>query len=193
MRATRPARAALAALIIGLVVGTGASTAGAQQATPATFCEGASNLQDIGTMLDTTVPPDVLIDQLQSFADAFSALTAVSPPEVADDVAVLSSAFSQVVDAIDAIDPSLPPAQQQTQLQAALGPLQAQLPALQAAAAVIRDYVAANCTPVGGVAAGLGGTAHGSGRNAAPFAAAAGMLALAGVVWLRSSRPATAG
>jgi hypothetical protein len=193
MRATRPARAAVAALIVGLGVGTGTATAGAQQASPTAFCEGAANLGDIGTMLDTDVPLDVLRRQLQGFADAFSALTAVSPPEIADDVALLSNSFQQVVDALNAIDPSLPEADQEAQFQAALAPLQAQLPALQAAAAAVNAFVAANCTPVGGVAAGFGGTAGGAGPDAAPFAAGAGVAALAAAAWLSRRRPAAAG
>ena len=194
MRAIRPARAALAAAVITfVVVGAGASTAGAQVGTPATFCEGANNLGDIATMLDTDVPPDVLVGQLQSFADAYSALTAVSPPEIADDIALLSSAFQQVVDAISAIDPTLPEDQQDAQLQAALAPLQAQLPALQAAAATVNAYVAANCTPVGGVAAGFGGTAGDSSRDVLPFLAGAGLLGLAGAVELTRRRFAPAG
>ncbi len=193
MRATRPARAAVAALIFGLGVGAGASTAGAQQASPAAFCEGAANLGDLATMLNTDVPPDVLLDQLQGLADAYSALTALAPMEIADDVALLTNSFQQVVDAIGAIDPALPEADQEAQLQAALAPLQAQLPALQAAAAEVAAFVQANCTPVGGVAAGFGGAEGGSGPDAAPFAAGAGVAALAAAAWLSRRRPAAAG
>jgi hypothetical protein len=194
MRASRPARAAVAALIVGLGAGAGAgaSVAGAQQASPAAFCEGAANLADFGEMFDTDAPPQVIIDQLQSFADAYSALTALAPPEIADDVALLSNSLSQVVDAIDAIDPSLPEDQQAAQLQAALAPLQANLAALQAAAVEVRTFIEANCVPAGGVAAGFGGTS-GSSRDAAPYAAAAGVTAIAAAAWLMRRRPATAG
>jgi hypothetical protein len=192
MRASRPARAAVAALIVGLGTGAGTSVAGAQQATPAAFCEGAANLADFGEMFATDAPPQVVIDQLQSFADAYSALTALAPPEIADDVALLSNSFQQVVDAIDAIDPALPEDQQATQLQAALAPLQANLPALQGAAAEVRAFIEANCLPAGGVAAGFGGTS-GSSRDAAPYAAAAGVTAIAAAAWLMRRRPATAG
>ncbi len=192
MRATRPARVAAAALVVGLGVGAGASAAGAQQASPAAFCAGAANLADFGSMLDTDAPPQVLIEQLQGFADAYSALTALAPPEIADDVALLSSSFQQVVDAIDAIDPALPDDQIAAQLQAALAPLQANLPALQAAAAAVNAFAQANCVPAGGVAAGLGGSSGGS-TAAAPYAAGAGVAAMAAAAWLRRRRPAAAG
>jgi hypothetical protein len=192
MRATRPARAAIAALIVGLGTAGGASVAGAQQASPSAFCEGAADLADFGEMFDTDAPPQVVIEQLQTFADAYSALTALAPPEIADDVALLSNSFSQVIDAIDAIDPSLPEDQQAAQLQAALAPLQANLPALQAAGAEVRAFIEANCLPAGGVAAGHGGAA-GSSRDAAPYAAAAGTTAIAAAAWLMRRRAATAG
>jgi hypothetical protein len=143
-------------------------------------------------MFATDAPPQVVIDQLQSFADAYSALTALAPPEIADDVALLSNSFQQVVTAIDAIDPSLPDDQQAAQLQAALAPLQANLAALQAAAVEVRTFIEANCVPAGGIAAGHGGAAGSSG-DAAPYAAAAGVTAIAAAAWLSRRRPATAG